>query len=142
MESYRYNTQYKVNYFSIYKDITSKMEQEDFTEEEFTEEDVVDICTKVYHDEICNVFNVESMYDDNIDHTMMVIMDHMSKNTEFTQITQQLRIVENIKYNIMSLFTFDLFHITHLCICEQLTQGFISPQLLEMLNQCILQHVI
>ena len=163
-----YNTQFNVKYNDIEEELISKLnnkpintfdKDEDESEDyEYTHQDVLDICDKLYHDELLSVFNVECITENNIDDIMKYVYDMMNLNTNFKliidEITQncikeflQNTNDKNTKYetikekeenirqiSLIFLFSKDVFHITHKCVCQQINLGVIDTDLLVVLK--------
>ena len=163
-----YNTQFNVKYNDIEEELISKLnnkpintfdKDEDESEDyEYTHQDVLDICDKLYHDELLSVFNVECITENNIDDIMKYVYDMMNLNTNFKliidEITQncikeflQNTNDKNTKYetikekeenirqiSLIFLFSKDVFYITHKCVCQQINLGVIDTDLLVVLK--------
>ena len=137
---------------TLYED-KDEDESEDY---EYTHQDVLD--DKLYHDELLSVFNVECITENNIDDIMKYVYDMMNLNTNFKliidEITQncikeflQNTNDKNTKYetikekeenirqiSLIFLFSKDVFHITHKCVCQQINLGVIDTDLLVVLK--------
>ena len=165
-----YNTQFNVKYNDIEEELISKLnnkqintlykdetldESEDY---EYTHQDVLDICNKLYHDELLSVFNVECITENNIDDIMRYVYDMMNLNTNFKLIIDEItqncikeflpndetikekdetikEKEENIRQiSLIFLFSKDVFYITHKCVCQQINLGVIDTDLLVVLK--------
>jgi hypothetical protein len=146
-----YNTQFKVKYNDIENELLDKMNNEK-KEEEYTKQDVLDICSKLYRDELLSVFGAEDLMDDNFDSGMKYVYEIMIQNECFKQIicnmekfytkelykNKELTVEQNdcLKQIILiSLFSQHIFHITHKCICQQIETGTIDDTLLLEINK-------
>ena len=58
-----YNIHFKVKYFDIQEELLAKLDGRGDDNEEYTRQDVLDICYKLYTDELCSVFHVENILD-------------------------------------------------------------------------------
>jgi hypothetical protein len=83
-----YNTQIDVKYNEIETELTNKLNNEETTG--YNLEDVSDICSKLYRDELMTVFDVHFILDDKLDQGMKNIYKIMIKNEKFKQITDDL----------------------------------------------------
>lgn len=166
-----YNTQFNVKYNDIEEELISKLnnkltntfdkdEDKDETldednDYEYTHQDVLDICDKLYHDELLSVFNVECITENNIDDIMKYVYDMMNLNTNFKLIIDEItqncikeflqntnnetqtikEKEENIRQiSLIFLFSKDVFYITHKCVCQQINLGVIDTDLLVELK--------
>uniref|UniRef100_A0A6C0KPA2 Uncharacterized protein n=1 Tax=viral metagenome TaxID=1070528 RepID=A0A6C0KPA2_9ZZZZ len=132
-----YNTNFKVKYKDIEKELTKK--------NSYNIEDIQNICDKLYRDELCSVFYAEDIIDDKIDEGYKTIYGKMILNPEFKNVVFELKniVIKNntsIEDNhdldfliLLSLFSKDMFYITHKCICQQLTLEKIDDILLSEL---------
>ena len=155
-----YNTQFKVKYNDIeqelihkLKDKTPEQYQENPDEEhEYSTQDVLDICNKLYRDELLSVFGAEDLTDDKIDNGMKYINNIMMTNENFKQIIEEIANLtvnefdknqtfsdeqkESLKQLILiGLFSQNIFYITHKCICQQIEVGTIDDNLLVELRK-------
>ena len=148
-----YNTQFKVKYHDIEEELLFKLkvktpqEHEENTDEEYcySTDDVLDICDKLFIDEFLSVFGSENMMDDKIDKGMFYVFDIMMKNIHFKQFVNDIAQtfgVNNENVNdanqqiiLISLFSKNLFYITHKCICQQIELGTIEQELLDELRK-------
>ena len=73
-----YNTQFKVKYNDIETELVEKLNNTETTE--YNLEDVSDICSKLYRDELMTVFDVNFILDDKLDQGMKNIYKIMIKN--------------------------------------------------------------
>lgn len=155
-----YNTQFKVKYNEIEEELIHKLKvktPEEYVENpdeehEYSSQDVLDICNKLYRDELLSVFGAEDLSDDNIDKGMLYVFDNMMKNDNFKEIINEMETTlinsfpkteevtpekqESLKYLLLlTLFSQHLFHITHKCICQQIETGIINNDLLVELRK-------
>ena len=163
-----YNTQFKVKYNVIEKELLHKLKNKYLEENnenndieyEYSSQDVLDICNKLYRDELLSVFGVDDLADDKLNDIMDYVYNKMMANIEFKDIIYkniEIYIKECIPNEdideekhkhfrqsiLMILFTKQLFHITHKCICQQIELEIIDKELLvELRNNSIelLQH--
>lgn len=155
-----YNTQFKVKYNDIEDELLHKLkvktpqeyEENSDEEHEYSTDDVIDICNKLYRDELLSVFGAEDLTDDKIDKGMIYIYDIMMKNDKFKETINEManlssnqflkdeeitsEKLESLRQLILiSLFSQHLFHITHKCICQQIEVGIIDDELLVELRK-------
>ena len=157
-----YNTDFIVKYHDIEKELILKLKtktQEEYQENsdeeyEYNNQDILDICNKLYRDELCSVFYAETIIDDKIDKGMKYIFDKLIVNSDFKNIIDEMKELlylnessnseneqtNNLKDNadfvvLLSLFSPNIFYITHKCICQQLTLESIDNNLLLELKK-------
>ena len=166
-----YNTNFDVKYHDIEEELTFKLKnkkQEELTdntvsEYEYSNQDILDICDKLYRDELTNVFYADNIGDDKIDIGIKYISQKMLDNNEikiiFNTIKDQffqkdyfnyLEHNEAVKKNFeensdlkfkLLLFQKEFFYIYHKCICQQLTLGTIEQHLLDDLKKIVIFNV-
>lgn len=156
-----YNIQFKVKYYDIERELLNKLtkeeggkeeeeeeeeEKEEIEETNYSSEDVMDICHKLYKDEFLSVFYVNNFSDDIFNTNMDYVQQKMMENETFTTIINEileLTIKQNVnsmnKDNLIdlifiSLFSQQLFHMIHKCICQQIELGVIDNTLLSELR--------
>ena len=181
-----YDTKFIVRYHDIQEelDLILKKEEEEEKYDQYSSQDILDICNKLYRDELCSVFYAEDIMDDKIDKGMKSVFDIMLVNPDFKSIIDKmkelllLRESKNVELELdtvtlgsvtlgsvtlgsvtlgsvnlesvnlesvnldtinleilLTLFSENIFYITHKCICQQITTGHIDTDLLEILNQ-------
>ena len=171
-----YDTKFIVRYHDIQEelDLILKKEEEEergvpVEDDQYSSQDILDICNKLYRDELCSVFYAEDIMDEKIDKGMRTVFDIMLVNPDFKSIIDKmkelllLRESKNVELELdtvtlgsvnlesvnlesvnlatinleilLTLFSENIFYITHKCICQQITTGHIDTDLLEILNQ-------
>ena len=118
----------------------------------YTNSDVTDICNKLYRDELLSVFYADSIEDDNIDIQMRVLLVLMTTNLGFRSIVDDMinillkmgdtpneeeknELKKRSKMIIFStLFSHQLFYITHQCIIQMLRTHTIDSILINALR--------
>jgi hypothetical protein len=160
-----YNTDFIVKYQDIQKELVLKLkkktekeyEENPDNEYEYSSKDVLDICDKLYRDELCSVFYAENILDDKIDEGMTYVLEKMLVNSDFKNIIDKMRELlylnetcnspilseehkNNIKENydlilLITLFSKHIFYITHKCICQQINKGGIDNDLIQELRE-------
>ena len=152
-----YNTQFKVKYNDIKEELTHNLKSSEYKEtsdEEYayTVNDILDICDKLYRDELLSVFDAEDIMDDTVDKGLRYVYDIMMKNEKFKDIIDEisrLYISDDVSLDnpktveqkdminqiiVISLFSQQLFYIMHKCICQQFDKGEIDETLLVELK--------
>ena len=142
-----YNTQFKVKYNDIEKELMSKIDLD--KECSYSCRDVLDVCNKLYRDEFLSVFGLEYFENDKINEMIANVYDKMMTNIEFKEIVDNISNFcfkdfflkkeeneESIKKQIIltTLFSQNLFFITHKCVCQQIELGTIDKDLLVELK--------
>jgi len=152
-----YNTYFKVKYHDIEQELILKLtnKTEDEPEvNEYSSQDILDICDKLYRDELCSVFYAENIIDNKIDQGMKYVFEKMIINSDFKSIIDLMKellcfndspiLTEEQKTNlndnsdfiiILTLFSQPIFYITHKCICQQLAVELIDNDLLDELKK-------
>ena len=92
-----YNTDFKVKYYDIEKELLTKFENE--PDNEYTKQDILDICNKLYNDELSTVFYAENVYDEKIDKGIHDIIEQMMKNMDFSAIIAEAKTHLFLGYN-------------------------------------------
>ena len=151
-----YNTDFKVKYYDIEKELITKYDNE--PDSEYTKQDIFDVCNKLYNDELSTVFYAENVYDEQIDKGINAILDSMmqnigfasiieeakaklfldlnpEKNEELEEIEEKKRLeLNSVHIVLIIMFSKHMFYLTHKCICQQLVSGTIEPEVLMCLK--------
>ena len=144
---------YNTNFVVKYHDIQEELLEKNKTTLEYEDQDILDICDKLYRDELCSVFYAEDILDDKIDQGYKFVYDKMILNERFKSVISEINKIlsdkkisddfskeENDNYDFfifLTLFSKDLFYLTHKCICQQFTLATIDNDLLvQFLEQC------
>jgi hypothetical protein len=190
-----YDTKFIVRYHDIQEELVLILKKEEEERgvpveyDQYSSQDILDICNKLYRDELSSVFYAEDIMDDKIDKGMKTVFDIMLVNPDFKAIIDKmkelllLRESKNVELELdtvtlgsvnlgsvnlgsvnlgsvnlgsvnldtinlesvnlatinleilLTLFSENIFYITHKCICQQITTGHIDSDLLENLNQ-------
>jgi len=155
-----YNTQFKVKYKDIEDELLHKLkvktpqdyEENSDEEHEYSSQDVIDICNKLYRDELFSVFGAEDLAEDKIDEGMTYVYDIMMKNEKFKETINEMANLSSEQFLkdeeissekqeslrkliLISLFSQQLFHIMHKCVCQQIELGIIDNELLVELRK-------
>jgi hypothetical protein len=135
-----------------YNDIQEELLKNNNDESEYSNEDILDICNKLYRDELVSVFYADDLLDDKIDSGMKYILEKMLENNDFKLLTNEAIVKfknscieeeeegeereNNFKMIlILTMFSQECFYLFHRCICQQLTLGIIEIDLLVQLKQ-------
>lgn len=144
-----YNTQFKVKYNDIEQELTNKMKNTKDDDYEYSMQDVIDICNKLYKDELLSVFGLDEFDDCKFNQCMIHIYDIMMKNDQIKQIILNMEagIMNEIHFNntqqiqdsirqviLLGLFSQNIFYIFHKCICQQIETGTIDDELIDDLR--------
>jgi len=142
-----YNTKFQVKYNDIEKELMSKLDLD--KECSYSYQDVLDVCNKLYRDELLSVFGLEYFENENMNEMLANVYDKMMTNIEFKEIIDNISNFcfkdlffkkeeneESIKQQIIltTLFSQNLFFITHKCVCQQIELGSIDKDLLVELK--------
>jgi hypothetical protein len=164
-----YDTKFIVRYHNIQEELNIILKKENEVDNQYSSQDVLDICNKLYRDELCSVFYAEDIMDDKIDKGMKTVFDIMLVNPDFKAIIDKMKELLLLKEStnleleldtvnlesdtinldtvnlesvnldtinleiLLTLFSENIFYITHKCICQQITTGHIDTDLLENL---------
>ncbi len=144
-----YDTNLIVKYYDIKQELTCKLQNKD-EEAGYTEDELNDICDKLYKEEFLMAFQAEDIFDDKIDNEIIEIKKLLNGNEKFVSFIDKCihhgktTIENNDKYEFIkasifySLFGFNLFHITHKCICQQHLTETIDDELITELERYFL----
>lgn len=144
---------YNTNFVVKYHDIQEELLEKNKTTLEYEDQDILDICDKLYRDELCSVFYAEDILDDKIDQGYKFVYDKMILNERFKSVIFEMNnfisktnILDDCSqeqpdnydfFILLTLFSKDLFYLTHKCICQQFTLATIDNDLLvQFLEQC------
>lgn len=134
-----YNTSFNVKYFDIEQELLGTSNGSD---DAYTQDDVELVCCKLYQDEIMSVFGMETFDADKMDMHLNALYDVFETNESFMLM---LRDVDNGKGQIRLLFCLlfsqEVFHIMHKCVCEQLNKHVIDDVLLQSLKDSLLKAI-
>jgi len=155
-----YNTDFKVKYHDIEQELLEKNK----SNSEFNNQDILDICEKLYRDEFISVFEAENIYDDKIDIGMKYVYNKLILNKEFNNFFEEMKnilftnelintpeLTDDQRVNftnnsdfiiLLSLFSQPNFYITHTCICQQFKSGTIDIELINILKNNTIQLLI
>jgi hypothetical protein len=134
-------------------DDANEDDDDDCEDLEYTMDDVHLICEKLYRDELLSVFEVETINDPNMDAGIKRVIEKMIDNKNFKQLLDDIKHeliefsnpsgtpeeLENIRRNLeylifITLFSQQVFYITHKCICQLFTVDDVDPNLIDRLK--------
>jgi len=129
-------------------------EEEDY---KYTRDDIAYICDKLYRDELLSVFDADSLEDPKMDAGIKMVFEHLIKQDEFIQFLEELspKVMDkskvkteqeqfNFKRNtdyliFITMFSHQLFYLTHQCICKMLVNEHVGDELIGDLKGKLLQ---
>jgi hypothetical protein len=135
-----YNIHFCVKYKSIQEELLKNHEENIG----YAIEDIYDVCSKLYRDEYASVFYCNHILDDKIDENLRKLYDLFSLNQPLQDcISKMLESMGEDEENkepqkyfcFLSLFSEDLFYLTHTLICDFLKTNTINKELLEEIFQ-------
>ena len=138
---------------------TKALEAEEDDEEDYkyTRDDIAYICDKLYRDELLSVFDAESLEDPKMDAGIKMVFEHLIKHDEFIKFLEELspKVMDkskvkteqeqfNFKRNtdyliFITMFSHQLFYLTHQCICKMLVNEHVGDELIGDLKGKLLQ---
>ena len=142
-----YNTAFVVKYYDIENELYIKLKDLDSGDDEsYTREDVMVVCEKLYRDEFISVFNLDEYDEEKLIKSLKELFDIIKENKELVNILHEinklnifpLKEEERLFSNFITLFSQQLFHITHKCICQLLTTNNIEKYMLEQLHNSVI----
>ena len=148
---------YNSSFIVKYHDIQEELLEKNITSLVYDDEDILNVCDKLYRDELSSVFYADDILDDKIDQGYQFVYNKLMLNQQFKSIISEMKkiiIDKNISYDnfgkvvnekndnyeffiVLTLFSKDLFYLTHKCICQQFTLEIIEDDLLsQLLEKC------
>ena len=127
-------------------------DDDDLSDYDYTREDIMYICEKLYRDELISVFDAESLEDPKMDAGIKMVFERLIKHDEFSKFLVELSpyVVDNSKAKteqeffiykrnsdyllFITMFSQQLFYLTHQCICKMLVEGHVGNELLNELK--------
>jgi hypothetical protein len=132
----------------------NEAEEEDY---KYTRDDIAYICDKLYRDELLSVFDADSLEDPKMDAGIKMVFEHLIKHDEFIKFLEELspKVMDkskvkteqeqfNFKRNtdyliFITMFSHQLFYLTHQCICKMLVNEHVGDELIGDLKGKLLQ---
>jgi hypothetical protein len=152
-----YDTNFKVRYYDIETELITKIKNRlpENADLGYNIQDVMDICSKLYKDELTAVFGAVDIYDSKLPDGFKFLEDLLNSHPvikeiidEMTQICINEIILENGSIEnreekekdireiiVITLFSQHLFHITHVCVCQLLETGKIDEAVITKLKK-------
>ena len=136
-----YNPNFNVKYKEIEDELLTKILNHNNNDLplEYSKEDIIVICDKLYRDELYSVFCLEEGVDiciiaKKIEDILLMMMENIEFKDAIRNIISNSCIIFDDYENELMLFLFskDMFYITHKCICEQIVNDKITPELLVL----------
>jgi hypothetical protein len=127
-------------------------DEDDLDDYKYTRQDIIYICEKLYRDELISVFDADSLEDPKMDAGIKMVFEHLIKHDEFSKFLVDLspHVVDNSKaktdqelFNykrnsdyllFITMFSQQLFYLTHQCICKMLVEGHVGDELMNELK--------
>jgi len=167
-----YKTDFIVRYRDIENELMKCFDDDNIKEHDdqaladddynYTREDVTCICDKLYRDELLSVFDADSLEDPKMELRINMVFEHLIKHDIFIQFLEELRPKvmdkgnvnteqEQINYKqntdnliFMTMFSQQIFYLSHQCICKMLVNeqvnneliGELKDKMLEMFSHC------
>jgi hypothetical protein len=131
--------------------------EDDEEDYKYTRDDIAYICDKLYRDELLSVFDADSLEDPKMDAGIKMVFEHLIKHDEFIQFLEELspKVMDkskvkteqeqfNFKRNtdyliFITMFSHQLFYLTHQCICKMLVNEHVGDELIGDLKGKLLQ---
>ena len=99
-----YNTEFIVKYYDIEQELLLKKDRDDKDKDrddkdkdrddetpyEYQKQDILDICDKLYKDELCSVFHAENIFDEKIDEGIHSIITNICVNAGIKSIIDEM----------------------------------------------------
>ena len=160
---------YDTNFIVKYHDIQGELElikHNEIDNNSYSSQDILDICNKLYRDELCSVFYAEHIMDDKIDKGLKYIFELMLVNPDFKAVIDKIKALIHLKNKdyvkesmnletaeletaeletleiIFILFSENIFYLTHKCICQQITTEHIDNEIIKTLLKILSQILL
>ena len=156
-----YNINFKVKYHDIETELLDKLKQRidkitdistsnqnDECIEEYSRQDIIDICEKLYKDELLSVFEADNITDKIIISKIKDILQIMLQHDFFKESLTEIKshIIQDPsassthndasnEFIFFAMFAHQTFHITHKCICSVVSSGMVDEELLANFTQ-------
>ena len=161
----KYNCDFEVKYYSIEQELLKKCIENG--EEDYTQQDVIDICEKLYRDELMSVFDMDAMNDmddmnamndmNAIDKINECVLELFKTTLADTQLSIMVNEIAEICYGdflsnphmkndiqhmiFITAFNYQIFHLMHQCISQQIKWGQIDCTLMEQCKYLICKFI-
>ena len=152
-----YKQSFNVKYMQIETELIEKINvhehANDKVEMTYTKEDVFAICAKLYSDELIYALkaDMESTTDLamlKINENILILWTEMSKNKKITKLIERIKDVGfnhhplTPKDTFNFLFSYEIFHHFHLCICDFINNGVIENTNMDKLNMLVTSKLL
>jgi hypothetical protein len=134
--------------FGEFKNTTNKLgsKEEDDEDEDYSEQDVLDICDKLYRDELTSVLfgDKDNVQMEEINASVLELFDTALKDTPISRMVNEIAEIcygaflqnPHMKKDILhmifiAMFNYQIFHVIHICISQQLNEGQIDDTLIQ-----------
>jgi hypothetical protein len=143
-----YNTNFIVKYYDIETELLHKLNtiMDDEDDEIYNRDDVLVICEKLYRDEFLSVFNLDKYEEEQLNNSIRELFELIKKSDQLMSVLDNMYLTkinmfktndDRIFSNYITLFSQQLFYISHRCICKYLKSGYIDDELLKELQKQI-----
>ena len=162
-----YDTNFIVKYHDIQEELDLILKKDNEVDHyQYSSQDILDICNKLYRDELCSVFYAEHIMDDKIDKGLKYIFELMLVNPDFKAVIDKIKALIHLKNKdyvkesmnletaeletaeletleiIFILFSENIFYLTHKCICQQITTEHIDNEIIKTLLKILSQILL
>jgi hypothetical protein len=132
-------------------------DDDDMSDYKYTRQDIAYICDKLYRDELISSFDAESLDDPKMDAGIQMVFERLIKHDEFKQFLLELSPIAmdvskakteqdflNLKRNsdyliFITMFSQQVFYLTHQCICKMIVDGHVGPELMGELKEKLMK---
>ena len=93
-----YDTNFIVKYHDIQEELDLILKKDNEVDHyQYSSQDILDICNKLYRDELCSVFYAEHIMDDKIDKGLKYIFELMLVNPDFKAVIDKIKALIHLK---------------------------------------------
>ena len=142
---------------SLETDGLAEEDDDDMSDYKYTRQDIAYICDKLYRDELISSFDAESLDDPKMDAGIQMVFERLIKHDEFKQFLLELSPIAmdvskakteqdflNLKRNsdyliFITMFSQQVFYLTHQCICKMIVDGHVGPELMGELKEKLMK---
>ena len=142
---------------SLETDGLAEEDDDDMSDYKYTRQDIAYICDKLYRDELISSFDAESLDDPKMDAGIQMVFERLIKHDEFKQFLLELSPIAmdvskakteqdflNLKRNsdyliFITMFSQQVFYLTHQCICKMIVDGHVGPELMCELKEKLMK---
>jgi hypothetical protein len=94
----------------------------------------------IYKSDILQVFDLVDYDDAKIEQEMIILFEILKNNEKMVECMKQLAhrfVSEDLQFGMMLLFSYDIFYVTHLCICDVIEKGEVDEDSMNLLIKLI-----